>query len=384
MSKKTVQTDVIVFGLGEIFNVLKTYLYENYNIVAFADNDTEKQGTLLDNIEIVSPKDIFTYKFDKIIVTVTGYQKHVIKQLLDLGVDKDDIILGVNFLMLNDEGNGYEYYIDNQLDISFKCNLSKCTIVPIEKKGFRYLTPTKDAVITPALITSGEFSQEELDTFFLLANVYFGEQNGIFLDVGANIGTTSLQATKNDRVSEVIAIEPSSENFALLQCNIHLNKLHKIIRAKNAAVSDTNGTVNLVISPVLASDNRVSGTSFISTNAQVEDIESITIDTLAEDCAHEIVFMWVDVQGYEYYVLKGAKNLISTSQKLAIQIEFWPFGLKETNTLKLLCQFCKETFSKYIDMKEYIEGVNVVHDIDEIDSLSIKYKKTHTDLFLIQ
>ena len=132
------------------------------------------------------------------------------------------------------------------------------------------------------------------------------------------------------------------------------------------------------------SDNRVRKTASIPTNTKVESVMSITIDDLVKDYVNEIAFVWVDVQGCEYYALNGAKTLISSSKNLALQIEFWPLGLKETNSLSLLCQFCKEHFSRYIDIKEYINGDEVVHNINSIDSLSVKYKKTHTDLFLIR
>ena len=67
-SKKNRRTNVIVFGTGQIFHELKTYIYDNYNVIAFADNDMEKQGTYLDNIEIINPQNIFSRKFDKILI----------------------------------------------------------------------------------------------------------------------------------------------------------------------------------------------------------------------------------------------------------------------------------------------------------------------------
>jgi len=57
--------------------------------------------------------------------------------------------------------------------------------------------------------------------------------------------------------------------------------------------------------------------------------------------------------------------------------------LKETNSLNLLCQFLKDHYMQYIDMTEYIKGLYIVHDIKDIDYLSYKYEKTHTDIFLI-
>lgn len=382
MPIKNGKIDIIVFGVGQTFYLLRSYLNDNFNIVAFADNDVEKQGVMLDNILIIDPIHIVDIKFDRIIITTTGFQKNVVKQLIELGVDKNHIILGVNFLMMNNQGNTFEYYIDENSDIQFRYNISRGTIITIEQNDFKWLISTKDAVITPSVITDGGFSQKELDLFFCLAKKYFGETQGIFLDVGANIGTTSLAATKYSQVIEVIAIEPSSENFSLLQCNIYLNKLHNKIRGINAVCSDKNGIANLLISPVLPSDNRVINKNN-KEGANVESIVSLTIDSIVKNIENKISFMWIDVQGYEYYVLSGAKNLISRSKNLALYIEFWPSGLKETNSLDLLCQFCKKNFTKFIDIKECIDGIIIVHDIVKIDFLSVKYQKTHTDLFLI-
>jgi len=384
MPVKKAKLDVIVFGVGQFFHTLKDYLFENYNIIAFMDNDVQKQGTLLDHIDIVNPKDISAYKFEKVIVTIILFQEQLVRQLLDLGVDRHKIVLAVNFLMMNDEGNIYEYYIDDKSNISFRYNLTKCTVIPVEKNNFKYLISSNDAVIASSLINSGDFSQKELDAFFGLANKYFGIQKGTFLDVGANIGTTSLAATKNDCVSDVIAIEPSSDNFALLQCNIHLNKLHHKIRAIHAAASDSNDMVNLLISSDSSGDHRVRNAASLTTDTKLERIEAMTIDEVVKDRANEIAFMWIDVQGYEYYVLHGAKSLISNSRTLAVQMEFWPLGLEETKTMNLLCQFCKDHFSKYIDIREYLNVKNeIAHDINEIDLLSTRYENSYTDIFLI-
>jgi FkbM family methyltransferase len=185
-------------------------------------------------------------------------------------------------------------------------------------------------------------------------------------------------------VSDVIAIEPSCDNFALLQCNIHLNKLHHKIRAIHAAASDANDMVHLLISSDSSGDHRVRDTASLPADTKIETIASVTIDAVVKDRVNEIAFMWIDVQGYEYYVLRGARSLISNSRTLAIQMEFWPLGLEETKTLGLLCQFCKKHFSKYIDIREYLNpGTDFIYDINKIDSLATHYKYSYTDIFLI-
>lgn len=387
MPVKTEKINVVVFGVGQIFQILKPMLYDKYNVVAFADNDKEKQGTLLDSIEIIDPNSILSSHFDKVIITTPTFQKEVVRQLIDCGVNSNDIILGVNFLMVDDNKHDdvYEYYLDDDQNVSFRYSSSKSTNVLIENNDFNWIIHSSDASILPSMIRSGGFSEEELNTFFLLSKEFFGETKGVFLDIGANIGTTSLSATKNNRVSEIIAIESSSDNFALLQCNIHINKLHNKIHAVNAAASDRIGFANVVTSPVAPSDNRVRSDLECVENTETEKVATITIDSLIKNRGlSEIAFMWVDVQGYEYFVLNGAKELISKNKNMAVQIEFWPIGLRETNSLDLLCQFCKENFSKYIDIKEYLGGSKIVHEINSIDLLPDIYQSyTYTDIFLI-
>ena len=61
-----------------------------YEILAVIDNDSNKQGKLLDNIEIIHPSEINNYNYDKIIVA-SMFVDSISKQLAELGVAKDKI-----------------------------------------------------------------------------------------------------------------------------------------------------------------------------------------------------------------------------------------------------------------------------------------------------
>jgi len=60
----------------------------------------------------------------------------------------------------------------------------------------------------------------------------------LLFDIGANIGLYSIYAAKNN--IRVIAFEPESQNYALINKNIHLNKLHSNILCLNIALSNEN------------------------------------------------------------------------------------------------------------------------------------------------
>ncbi|NJM42187.1 MAG: FkbM family methyltransferase [Anaerolineae bacterium] len=85
--------------------------------------------------------------------------------------------------------------------------------------------------------------------------------NSILLDVGANIGTTSISVVLSQAVRQAIAIEPVPANFELLQKNIDDNRLTQQIVAKQLAISTSSDSmtdsVTIELSPNLHGDHRV-------------------------------------------------------------------------------------------------------------------------------
>ncbi|MER2000971.1 MAG: hypothetical protein ABS882_14490, partial [Lysinibacillus sp.] len=71
---------VIIFGAGEAG---KNFIINQneYQILAVADNDLNKAGTLLENIQVILPLDIQKYSYDKIIIT-SMYFNPIYKQLV--------------------------------------------------------------------------------------------------------------------------------------------------------------------------------------------------------------------------------------------------------------------------------------------------------------
>ena len=82
----------LIFGTGE--NMFRAYkqLVNNFEIVAFLDNDSSKQGNKVANYSITSIKDLKNFVYDLIIVTPSNHQP-ICRQLLDLGVNRENIIL---------------------------------------------------------------------------------------------------------------------------------------------------------------------------------------------------------------------------------------------------------------------------------------------------
>lgn len=86
---------VIIFcanGLGElVYNSLDD---ENIEVIAFADNDTDKWGKYwAGGVKIVSPNQISGMEYDYIVIAYAIYANAIRRQLLDLGIVDEKIVI---------------------------------------------------------------------------------------------------------------------------------------------------------------------------------------------------------------------------------------------------------------------------------------------------
>ena len=83
---------ILIFGTGlSAKKVLKSLRIKQLEIVAFIDNDFNKHGHKFEDKLIISPKEIFDYDYDYIIIAIIKY-KSVYEQLILLGILDSRII----------------------------------------------------------------------------------------------------------------------------------------------------------------------------------------------------------------------------------------------------------------------------------------------------
>ena len=130
---------------------------------------------------------------------------------------------------------------------------------------------------------------------------------GLFVDVGANVGTYTIWAAELG--AEVIALEPAADTFRLLEENIALNGYR--VTAVRAAAGDHCGSARFTAG--LDAGNSLAPDGPVVT-------ELITVDSVIGD--RRVAGMKVDVEGFELDVLRGAASALAGRRIGLIQIEW--------------------------------------------------------------
>jgi FkbM family methyltransferase len=130
---------------------------------------------------------------------------------------------------------------------------------------------------------------------------------GLFVDVGANVGTYTIWAAEQG--AEVIALEPAADTFGLLEENIALNGYR--VTALRAAAGDHCGSARFTA-------GLDAGNSLAPDGPVLTDL--VTIDSLIGD--RRVTGMKVDVEGFEIDVLRGAARALADRRIGLIQIEW--------------------------------------------------------------
>lgn len=155
------------------------------------------------------------------------------------------------------------------------------------------------------------YEAEELD----LIKKHF-PKNGIFWDIGANVGNHALYAAIFLEAKEVVVFEPSVAAIKILERNVKLNDLKDIVDTQylGHALSDREGKG--IIHEVV--ENNLGSARMAVTGSG--PISLIRGDDLVGN--RKVDFIKIDVEGMEPHVLAGIEKIIDTNRpRLFIEVE---------------------------------------------------------------
>lgn len=148
-------------------------------------------------------------------------------------------------------------------------------------------------------LTKGLFYEHEMLDY--ISKLFI---RGLYIDIGAYIGNHSIFFSEIcENCTGVVSYEPNDENYSILKLNTE-NYSNKI-KIKPVAVGETHGhcEMNIVRS-------NMGMCNILQTNNGT--IPIVTIDDEFKDTTEKIGLIKIDVEGYEYEVLKGAISVIET------------------------------------------------------------------------
>ncbi|MCI8439541.1 MAG: FkbM family methyltransferase [Oscillospiraceae bacterium] len=294
--------DVLIFGGGLQGINAAPELAKELSIVAFCDNDWQKQGTTISDLPCIAPSEISRFENPFILVSTIKYYRAVSQQLAACGLPFCTV----------------DAYVTHKY---FDCFFQVYQMLDERSRG----------IYAGMLLSRISGNQERIadlcegQQYFALPQFRFCDIQEVFVDCGAYTGE-NVQTFLNNQVGifqKIYAFEANPEALAAMrrrlayEKDVWLFKEEQIVCERNF-VSDKDG---VRIPFHITQDNPTN--SFIQENAgDVKWVEAVSLDRYFERRGEEIItFLKSDIEGAEWDMLHGAANIIRRSKpKAAISI----------------------------------------------------------------
>ena len=176
-----------------------------------------------------------------------------------------------------------------------------------QQYGTRLKFKTED-VVGRHIYKRGSYEKHLSD--YIARHRVFSEGD-VALDIGANIGWYSLLLNKlMPKKSSIIAFEPDPLNYELLTNNITLNRASNVT-AVNCALSDKKEIKKLY---QYASKNLGRHSLLDINEGDYVEVQAFVLDDYLKENnipLDKIKFIKIDIEGYEYFALRGAGEVLS-------------------------------------------------------------------------
>ena len=152
---------------------------------------------------------------------------------------------------------------------------------------------------------------------------FFGADAGTYMDIGANVGLTTIPFARNPRI-RCLAFEPEPANFDRLKLNVARNVEGAAVEFHQVALFDTHGTMSMSIAETNLGDHRL-------TRGAVADRRTIQVPVVPLDDFLDRVegrlAVKVDTQGAEPFIVAGGKGVFARAGLIAM--EFCPYLMRQ-------------------------------------------------------
>jgi FkbM family methyltransferase len=232
------------------------------------------------------------------------------------------------------------------------------------------------------------------------------------VDVGANIGTTTVAALRSHGFGAAVACEPEEGNFRLLETNVALNGLASRAHMLQLGISSEAGRSTLVVheesggfSWIALDDERIAAAEAARAQTAAElalgdppqtttvEVEVTTLDRLAAEGVLDpdrLGLIWIDTEGHEGHVLKGAATLLERGVPVVMEVD--PAYFEERGDADFVRALTTEHYTHFVDIRRRKEADGSPRlEVKRVSSLA-EYaaqfdggdRAAHTDVLLLR
>ena len=204
----------------------------------------------------------------------------------------------------------------------------------------------------------GEFEPDQVRLFSALIR-----PDDVVLDIGANIGCTSLLFGQLAR--HVVSFEPAPSTFELLRRNLAAGGMDNV-ELVNLGLGVEEGTFELTFSPHNRSGGFVSNQIQASGGHSVERIHVTAGDKwIAQSGIKQVDFIKIDVEGFERNVIAGLADTIARDRPVvALELNHWCLNVFQRVSIPDFFDFLRSVFPVLYAIDASGE-VRDLHDIDD-------------------
>jgi FkbM family methyltransferase len=197
----------------------------------------------------------------------------------------------------------------------------------IRRKGIFYEVDPSEG-IDLSLLLFGNFQD------YVTRNKYFAVPlDAVIVDVGANVGSMTLQFAAMAPKGQVYAFEPTDYAFAKLLKNISLNPglaaritpFQRFLADQNSLKHEMKAYASWKVDGIASNSHPLHG----GTIKSADSIPAVTLDQFClENGIQRVDLIKIDTDGHEYKVLKGARKTIEKHLPYVV-FEIGGYVLKE-------------------------------------------------------
>lgn len=286
-------------------------------------------------------------------------------------------------------GDGFVVDPDSRADF-YLAAAAFTTVVGVESEDGAFLVPTRDmGSIGRNLFVTGGYAGRALPRLHDAvreagANVRPG---GTIFDIGANIGTVVIPAVLRHGYDRGVAFEAHPTNAHFLRLNVAHSRVDDRVDVVEVALGD-HDEVGAMAAAGVSGRHRVlhDVPERKQATGQTVPIPIARLDTLIERGdvdASSLSLLWMDVQGYEAAVLRGARSILADPP--LVVTEFSPRHLAAYGDLDAMIDLIAEHFTHVLDLKEtFRRGKLSLHPADRGRELVERLEGRFTDLALLR